>query len=166
MINKERDLCIKAVRKDGLVLQFVHPDIIDEHICLEAIKQNGLAFIYIPKTLITLEMVTHYCLSKHCNLQLVPKRYLTETICIDAVKQDITNIAYMPKRFVTEELWKETVKELPHMFQHVVHRRRIRFVDQELCNIAIKANKWNIHHVPKKFQTKEMLMEYVKDALI
>jgi hypothetical protein len=245
MVNKERDLCIKAVRKDGLVLQFVHPDIIDEHICLEAIKQNGLAFIYIPKTLITLEMVTHYCLSKHCNLQLVPKHYLTETICTDAVKQDITNIAYMPKRFVTEEmailalethgsnleyiprrlwtpkvcnilvrmdnqivglrapnirylpmekrtrelceiayklnkaalvhfppkfatkeLWKETVRELPHMFQHAVHRKRIRFVDQELCNIAIKANKWNIHHVPKKFQTKEMLMEYVKDALI
>jgi len=246
MTNKEKDLCLKAVKKDGLVLKYVHPELIDYKICLEAVKQNGLAFIYVPKELITLEMVKYYTLSKYCNLQLVPKQYLSiEEICIEGVKREITNIAYIPKRFVTEEmailaleahgsnleyiprrlwtpkvcsilvkmdnqivglrapnirylpmekrtrelceiayklnkaalvhfppkfvtkeLWKETVAEQPHMFQHAVHRKRIRFVDQELCNLAIKVSKWNINHVPKKFQTKEMLMEYVKDSLI
>ena len=47
LINEE--ICLEAVKQNGLSLQFAKEYLLNEEICLEAIKQNGMSLQYVEK---------------------------------------------------------------------------------------------------------------------
>ena len=52
MTNQTPELCLEAVKKNGLALK--HVDNKTHEICLEAVKQNGMALKRVPRSIQTL----------------------------------------------------------------------------------------------------------------
>jgi hypothetical protein len=80
--NKKYDLCLEAVRQDGIALQYIKENQQTEELCLEAVKQNGLA------------------------LQYVGNELKSFRICLAAVKQNGLAIQYVKDEIYDIELFR------------------------------------------------------------
>jgi hypothetical protein len=45
------EICLEAVKKDGLTLQYVPENIMNKNICLKAVRENRYALNFIPKNI-------------------------------------------------------------------------------------------------------------------
>ena len=45
------EICLTAVKQNGMALQFVPLELIDHAICLAAVKSDGRAYHFVPKQL-------------------------------------------------------------------------------------------------------------------
>lgn len=61
--KQTEEICLEAVRQNGLALEYVHEEFKTEELCLEAVKGEG------------------------CALQYVPEKLITKYLCFDAVKK-------------------------------------------------------------------------------
>jgi hypothetical protein len=77
---KTAELCLEAVKQDGMILRLVPRKFKTRELCIEAVKQNGDALFY------------------------VPKKYKTVELCIEAIKQNGRALAYVPEKLKTMEL--------------------------------------------------------------
>ncbi len=102
VINQTRELCLAAVRQDGLALQYIRKQ--THEICLEAVKQNGLALQYVHKQ--TKEICLTAVKQNRYALMFVnvenPDIY--PDICVEALKQDIWTSIYLQDKEVWERL--------------------------------------------------------------
>lgn len=96
------DFCLKAVKQDGLVLQYVNNRTKD--ICLEAIKQNGRALIYASgyNNSLSLEAVKQ----NPDALQYVQNQ--TDDLILEAVKRDKNALKYVKN--ITNDLLKKIIE--------------------------------------------------------
>jgi hypothetical protein len=82
--QKNLQICIKAVKKNGCVLQYVKQDELKNndysHLCYEAVKQKGLALQYVKQNEKIIESIYILC-------------------CKTAVEQDPTALQYVPEKY-------------------------------------------------------------------
>jgi len=74
-------ICLDAVKKNGMDLLYVPSDFRTEKICIEAVKQNGLAMKYVPKEIIALP-----------------------NFCLRAVSYDPDALIYIPDELLTLQI--------------------------------------------------------------
>ena len=83
----DKEICLEAIKQNGLALEYVPKKICDREICLETVKQDGYALKYVP--------------GKFCDRE----------ICLEAVKQNGNALEYVPKKFQDEEIYFEAIEK-------------------------------------------------------
>ncbi len=98
-------ICLAAVQQNGLALEFVEYQ--TEFLCLEAVKQNGLALEFVE------EQTDEICMEavKQNGLALEFVEYQTQEICMEAVRQDGVAIQYVfyPTMELCEAAFQQTI---------------------------------------------------------
>lgn len=144
-----RELCLLAMKRNGLGLNEVPKRFMDYEICLEAVKQNGAALNDVPDRFLTKELcvlamenrgdmmavvekrmpevlTSELCLKivekKPCSLRSVPKRFLNDDILMTAFRGDPFAILFFPEEQKTEALIREAIQRNPSLFGYMEFR--------------------------------------------
>lgn len=153
-VKKQTDeLCLEAVKLNGLVLKIVENKTFD--ICLVAIKQNGYAIEYVPDIFINEELCLEAVKSNGNSLGFC--KYKTKEICTEAVKNKGTAICYVPNEFIDNELCLIAVK---HNKYNGLEYIANEFQTEKICIESVKNNLESIIFV--KNITKNLFLEVFK----
>ena len=90
------EMCLDAVKNDGLKLHIVLPKFKTPEVCLQAVKKYGRALEYVPDELKTPELCTEAVKNSPFALEYVPESLRTIEICTDAVVADNRCFEYVP----------------------------------------------------------------------
>lgn len=143
---------VRAVRWDGLALQYVESEHKTRELCLEAVKQNGWGIKYVPERLRTPELcsiaVTNnpwalQCIQKRTMhlylvavrqnglaLEMVPSELMNRDdsymadICMAAVRQDGFALEFVGERWRTKEIHLAAVRQHGYALIHVEKQHR------------------------------------------
>ena len=91
---KTKEICLIAVQQNGLALQFVN--VKTKEICLAAVQQNGLALRLVPNKFKTKEIYLAAVRRYGLALQFVPNELKTKEICLAAVQQYGLALQFVP----------------------------------------------------------------------
>ncbi|WP_028372642.1 DUF4116 domain-containing protein [Legionella lansingensis] len=127
---RDRQMCLEAVKQDGLSLEDVPADLKqDKEICLEAVKQNGLALDYVPQNLRDRE------------------------ICLAAIKQAKLASLYVPDDLKKQD--REFCLELVKIDGLALKDASLEIQnDEEVCLAALEQNYKAFKWVGEKLQEK------------
>ena len=89
---------MKAVQRDGLVLQSLPESLKTPEICFAAVREDGVALQYVPDSLVTPELCKIAVQQDGWALQYVPESLRTPEICLAAVQQDGNALNLVPDR--------------------------------------------------------------------
>ena len=103
------DMCVSAIKNNGLELQYVTPDIITYDLCVSAIKNNGLALRYVPDIYRTYEIQIMAVKQNPDCLSMIPWCDRTYELCIIAGEKG--NLKDAPCEFITHGMCKKTVED-------------------------------------------------------
>jgi hypothetical protein len=103
--NQTLQICIEAVKQNGLALQFVAHEFRTTEVCHIAVDQNALALKYAPN------QTNDMCLSavKRNGITLQWVNTQTLNMCIESIQQDGRNIRYVRNK--TPEMCIEALKQ-------------------------------------------------------
>jgi len=93
--QRDRDLCLEAVKQNGRALRYVPEQQRDRGLCMEAVRQNGRALRY------------------------VPEQQRDRGLCMEAVKQNGWALAYVPEQHRDRDLCLEAVSQYGGALQYV-----------------------------------------------
>ena len=96
-------LCLAAVEKDGLNLQFVPDELRTLELCLVALQKNCLPFEFVPEQLRETEEICVAVVSDPFALATLPHELKSLRICILAVRKHISNLEFVPDEFKTDD---------------------------------------------------------------
>jgi hypothetical protein len=100
---------IAAVKVDGMILELISKKNQTDELCLEAVKKTGLALQFVKKQ--NQEVCSVAVKKCACALKYVKPRFQTYDMCLEAVKVDGYTLKYVKPRFQTRELCLEAVKK-------------------------------------------------------
>ena len=80
------EFALKAVKANGLILEFLSLDLITEQIAIEAIKNNPTSIKYVPQNLITQAFYEQIIAFDKTCLKYVPKEFKTKEFLLKAVE--------------------------------------------------------------------------------
>ena len=157
------DICILAVQRNGLALQYVKNEFRTEKVCTLAVQQNCLALQYVPghcqtesmckeaiqQNVYALQYVN--CQSYDLCLSIVQRNGLalehveaqTQVICNIAVQQNCYALKYVKKEYQTDQMCIAAIEKNIHMFEYVKNHTPY------VCEYAV--------------QKDGMLLKYIKD---
>ena len=84
---RTEEICLEAVKQNGMVLQFLHIKLKTVEVCLEAVKSSGRALEYVSESLKTAEVCLEAVKSRGLVLKDVPERLKTAEMCFHAVRK-------------------------------------------------------------------------------
>jgi len=163
--KKER-LCLKAVKKDVDVLEYVPENLKTYEMYLEAVKKNGYALGLVPEDLKTAEL----CLEAIEHSEQWSKKFdENDWLGYDFVDDELDELElkllktdvlkYVPEKLKTAEFCFEAIKRNTSTIADIPKS----LITAELCNVAIKQNGRALLFVPEEFLTYEMCLIAVKD---
>lgn len=88
------DMCMIAVKNDGMVIQCVPECYIDEDMCIAAIEQHPYALKHIPPKYQTEDMCLAAVMEDGLTLQFVARKYQTETVKSSAIGNNPDAVKY------------------------------------------------------------------------
>lgn len=108
-----KDLCLNAVKKNGLALIYVPTHLIDREICLEAIKSDWHATKNVPRNMMTKEMCMDIVKINGWILQYITRldKNIDKEICTEAVKQKGYSLKFVPKSMMDKNICMEAIKQ-------------------------------------------------------
>ncbi len=130
------ELCMKAVRENGLMLSEVPASIMSEEICLEAVKDAPQA------------------------LALAPDGFRTHAVCLAAVGRQGNLLRFVPERLRTAEICMAAVASDGDALSDVPDRLKT----PELCLVAVRSSRVGIalSKVPMHLRTKDICLEALR----
>ena len=102
---KTLDMCLIAIKKNGLALEHVPVEFLTETVCKLAVKQNPMALEFVPDGLKTLKICTIAIKNGESgfhSLKFISNNFLTEQLCITAIKKSVFAIKYIPNTCMTK----------------------------------------------------------------
>ena len=149
--NITYEIATYAVQKDGTLLLFVPPELIDEPLCLLAFKQNPASIEFIPDQFKTEEMVLQAVQHNGNLLQFVPYHLKNPSLFESAFQQTPTAIKFIfPDTFKTEEMSKIAVQHDGTLLGYVPHK----YKTEELCELAVDQNYKAASSIPSSLLPK------------
>lgn len=149
------ELCLAAVKHDGLALKLLPDDILNDEIILEAIKQNVDVIKIVNPLLLTREMCTVAVSKTGKLLEHVPEELQTPDLCTVAVRDDPFNIQHV--EFPSVELCTMALEKNP---------RTIKFmkllVSHELLSRVENFYVGIEQFIPTRYKTPEILSKLAK----
>lgn len=130
-----KEICLAAVRKNGLELHFVI-DRSDKEICLEACKEFGDALQFLPRPLRSDEIEKAALINDGCAIRFFDNP--SEELCLLAVKQTGKAIQYIknPTKKVCEESCENKGLGLKY----------IKRQTKNICKIALKNSHYALEY--------------------
>ncbi len=164
------ELCEIAVKQNGLALQFVPWNIIEEcgsewyiKLCMEALKNDGLALRFISPKQINDEMINTAISSRQClgdegyterskyPIAFVPVAKQTNALLRKAVKNTPLCIKSISHSRITKAIAKTAVSGDWHAIKYIP----INLIDSVIADIAISQNSMAIQFIPNELKDKE-----------
>ncbi len=164
------NICLRAIKKLGLAIKFVHKSCVTHDLCMLAIENRPKAIRYIPKEMITLEMALTAVKMAPYVLQYIPEeiREKNPIIEIEAVTSQphMMQCIYHP---LDSYKTKNSVINVQEKIDHYEHLCSIavqkngslsyiseRSITSKICEDAVKINPHSILYVPVNLRTIEM----------
>lgn len=147
-VGKMTEIYLKAIRKNGLTLQFVPADSQTHELCLEAVKQNGSA------------------------LRFVITDLQTKEICVKAVQNNILALRYIKQidndcketREKMKDVYLAAIKQNANSFKCIINYMNPDLITKEMCFAAIKSNPRTLEWI--HFEDFDAPEEYNKLCLL
>jgi hypothetical protein len=99
------DAAIQAVKRCGIYIADVHPNLLTPELCLAAVQNNGgLAIMYMPTSKRTYEVCLAAVKQHGSALKSVPDALKTREMCDAAYKTNSMAIKYIPEHMFTPEM--------------------------------------------------------------
>lgn len=135
------ELCMDAVRNNGMALRFVAPGLKSPAICLAAVQTDGLALEFVFR------QFPEACLAavRQDGRALRLVREQTPDICLAAVMQHGIALAYVQDQ--TPEFCAAAVAQNGLALRHACDQT------EALCFAAVRQCAWALEHVHVRFQT-------------
>ena len=129
--NLPHEIISKFIALDGHLLETVDPQSRTSEICMLALKTSIIAINYVPKKLITSEMID-LLISSSCTLDKITNK--TIEICERLVLNDYKQLQFCPHEFQTSEMVKHAVKCRGRYLKYV----REDLKTYEICSLAME----------------------------
>jgi len=160
---------LAAVRRDGLLLEYVPKEFKNAELCLEALWRDGSALQYVPENLKTAELCLEACKAKIgandgfddrvSALEYVPDGLKTPEVCMAAIRQCEFAHRYIPKTFWNAQTCMEAARLNGWILLQVVPEN---LRTAELYMEAVRSNGYALRFVPKNLRTAGLCMEAMK----
>jgi len=145
IIWSDEELCKSVVKRNGLYLQYVKPEIITEEMCILAVKRNGLSLQYVKPEIMTKEIAKSAVQKNGYALEYVKPELIDYEMCILAVKNYGLALEYVKPEFMTKEIFKFAIQQNKHILQYV--DKKFKYFNKELMNeetrnLAVQNSKY------------------------
>lgn len=146
------DNWVKLVEANGITLKYVPDEIITLELCMSAVTQNGLALEFVPPLLLNDDIIIQAITQNYKAISFIPQRFLKyEIISLALVlsKDPLKNILKDKKikPFLSYEDYKDAIKNKSLDLCDVP----TKFLNEQFCSEAIKANALNIQFLPREY---------------
>ncbi len=150
-------LCEQAILQEPSSFYYIPDKYKTKRLCEFALDVDGSLIAYIDTDYITADLAVkaiNNCTGKHYKYPIgyVPKVLITK----DLVKMSVTNnpesLRDIPKRFITKELINIAINGEPLTLEFVPAHKRTK----DICMMAYKNNKSAIEWIPEEYVTEEM----------
>ncbi len=128
----DRDYCVKAVKKNPLVLKFIKGSNQFLELCFDAVRRSPHALKYVQDEYLTPEIISMAINSKGETIKYVPIKLQTYEICLQAVKTCSNAILSIGDKYRTPELCLEAIKLNPSALKFIREQQT-----PELCLEAV-----------------------------
>jgi hypothetical protein len=150
---KTAELCLAAVKRNGMALDFVPEKLKTRELCLAAAMNTGTALMYAPREVWDRNFCLAVLESSAVALAFVPEEYCTEEICCLAVEWHGEALAGVPEQFITVELCKIAIAQ---------SAEALEYVPEQLREQVLKAGK-NLCVIPQ--EPKSLIAEITGGAV-
>lgn len=159
--NRTIPVCLAAVMKDGLAIEFVPEHIRTKDICNAACISDGLALMYVPEEIKNAEICKNAVLNNGIALKYVPEKYKTQQMCGIAVTNTGTALEFVPEEYVNEKLCKAAAIQSKDAFAFIPKS----YITPAFCASIVneKGSEW-IEGLPKELRNSAFYNELVKLA--
>ena len=180
------DVCINAIKRNGMNLKYVPEQYRDNSMCYAAVQNDGEALEYVPKEILCGDRGFEICFTAVCNdfsgaiLSLVPKSYLRgkrgKGLCETAVRENGHALKYVPPKMITEVLVRLAI-ETPFPVRDILspdgsHSERRyysvlefvpeKFMSEELVILAVRLYPENLKYAPSQYISPALCSEVVE----
>ena len=101
------ELCMLAVKQNGLALQYIPATIQTKELCEEAVKQNGLALVYVSMGLQSADIRKIAVQQNGFAIKYVGSANQTAELCKQAITQNVTALEFIFN--MTADLWQHAI---------------------------------------------------------
>ena len=153
------ELCMEAVRHDGLAYKYIPEDLWTPELCLASVSKKASSIEYIPRSMVTKDLCE--CVAKKTPRSinsLVPEEFRTPELHALAEEAQAPSIALLPVEERTPEVCMAAVKRRSGELKYVPQEQKT----PELCAIALEQDGANLEFVPEELTTLEMCLDVVR----
>lgn len=176
--DQTEDICLKAIRKNGFVLDYIKEENRTEAVCWEAVRRRGISICHVPERFVTREMewlaiensngwaimfvrdpTEAMCIAAVQLDGRVIKEIKdpTESMCIAAVRQDPLVIEDIDEKFVTGIVRLEAVRKEGFTLLHLDKK----YWTETLCVEAVVHDEFIFQRIPRRFRTQPVVLAAV-----
>ncbi len=150
---KTPELLLCAINECGASLEFISEALQTEMLCEIAVKQNGYNLLYVKQQTqeicnIAVKSYTHTSIISYVNTE-----FRTKDLYFKTFKQ---NINYINDIDIPYEIKLEYFKDNVHIFENITEK------NEQLCQIAVKADGLLLEFVPAEFKTISLILTAFK----
>lgn len=135
-----RFACLKAIEHDADQLEYI--PIQDKEIVLKALEQDGMLIQYVNENIIDKDIIVAAIKSDYESLEIIDKKYINKNIANIAIKTNIESVEYLDKKFITKDVIKRISKECGWLLPSFVD-----LIDDELIIEIIKISPKNYKYL-------------------
>ena len=153
-------LCVEAVKIDGMNLEYVPPTFRKSEIYKYAVNNNGLSLQFISDLYKTPELCSDAVKNNGLSLEYVPEIFIIRnpTLCNQAISQNLGSFEFVPDEFKTPEMCDIVVNNGNGIYLEFVPEI---YKSYELCENAVINNGMALEFVPDEYRTDELLLHAV-----
>jgi hypothetical protein len=150
--NPTYEHCLREVRRDWRMLQYVPEALKTPEICLAAVTRYGDALQFVPVALRTPELCLDAVTRDGDALQYVPEALKTPELCLAAVTEYGSALRYVPEALKTPELCLAAVTRYGIALRYVPEALRT----PEVCLAAVTRDGDAFQYIPAGLKTPEL----------
>ena len=155
---KTIEMCFIAVQNDGGALRYVPKKLKTIDNCLAAVQTHGYMLEYVPDELRTAEVCLAAVQNYGCSLYYVPKELRSREVCLAAVQSSSDALMHVPKKQKTIEIYLAAVQKCGFTLEYVPDELKT----PEICLAAVNNENYALEYVPKRYQSKKIIAEIIE----
>lgn len=124
---------------DGLNLQYIRSDLLDDDLCFNAVHNDGRALQYVPGFMQTKKM----CVRSRQLKYIHDKTMIDENMCLQAVQFDGLELEFVPRIYITNVIKSEAVNQNGMALKFITANEQTN----ELCLQAVMQNSKALRYV-------------------
>lgn len=126
-----KDICLTAVKNNGMAIEFIPDNLRDSVLCTEAVKTSNGAIKYLQKQQ-TFELCLLAAKGNGHTIQFAKNEFINKELCEIAVNTNGSAIKHVPTHLKTNELILTAIKKDPSVIDSISDQT------EEMCLLAIE----------------------------